>query len=772
MDAQDDANIRHDLPQHNDGSETQHPSHPTSLSDLTPLDSTDEPPSQNGNGHNGHHPAQASTRHRYVRIRLPHQLPDEATEVTPDTVMLSAGAIPSKKTFAKKLRTLLMGRPIPTTLLTQERIGRVTALALLSSDALSSVAYGTEASLAVLITAGYGALPINLALGAVVIGLLAIVVFSYRQTIFHYPNGGGSYVVAKENLGNRAGLVAAAALLIDYILTVSVSVSAGVDALVAAFPVLLHVNVLVGVILISIMVLINLRGVREAGNVFAAPTYIFVGSFLLLLVIGLFHAFTQGGLFHPLPPRPSDFIAVQGVTAHLGIFLILTAFASGCSAMTGVEAISNGVPIFKEPQARNAAQTLVAMAALLAVMYGGTTFLAWRFGITPQLNSVPPVTAQLGQMFFTGWFSWFYYLFQLATTLILVLAANTSFSGFPRLSSLLARDHYLPHIFRKQGDRLAFNTGIIVLAIAAMVLLIAFHGNTDALINLYALGVFTAFTLSQAGMVRLWLRKRRESNGTDRTWVHGLPINGLGAVTTGIVTIIITVSKFDRGAYVAIIMMILLFALFNGIHSHYMHAQDYVAEMQVRTPQTGRHLVVVPISGLDKLAVRGIAYALTISRYVLAVYVDIPDERGDKVHDIREEWQKALKEYRFLQRATLPPLEINDDEESETSIKDDMVGAIKGLELIVVDSQERALIRPIIDFVDTLKQKHEQDLITVVLPEFVWTYPWEALLHNQTVLQLKLALLTRTDIATVSIPYRLHHRRRARLAVEKFDRIP
>ncbi|HKD76051.1 MAG TPA: APC family permease, partial [Ktedonobacterales bacterium] len=344
------------------------------------------------------------------------------------------------------------------------------------------------------------------------------------------------------------GLVAAGSLLIDYVLTVSVSIAAGVDALTSAFPALVPYNVIFGLAMILIIVVVNLRGVRESGSIFAAPTYLFVGSFLLMIVVGIIHAAMNGGLLHNLPPQPSNFPA----TEHLSLFLILTAFASGCAAMTGTEAISNGVPIFKPRQEKNAAATLVMMATLLGIMYAGTTFLTWRYGISPQQNSNPTVDSQLASLFFTGWFGWFFYVIQFATALILVLAANTSFADFPRLSSILARDEYLPHIFSRQGDRLVFNTGIIVLGILSAVLLVIFSGNTEALINLYALGVFTAFTLSQSGMVRRWLRTR------EPHWRRGLAINAFGALATGIVTLIIAVSKFDRGAWIVVILIPLL----------------------------------------------------------------------------------------------------------------------------------------------------------------------------------------------------------------------
>ncbi|MBF6592039.1 MAG: APC family permease, partial [Ktedonobacterales bacterium] len=374
---------------------------------------------------------------RYMRVRLPHRVGPLEGQTREGYLRLSAQEMEQRPlALGRRLREFFIGTPIPTEHALHERIGKLKALAVLSSDALSSVAYGTEASLAVLATAGLATLSRNLAIGLIVVALLAIVAFSYRQTIYHYPNGGGSYIVAKDNLNVHFGLVAAAALLIDYVLTVSVSVSAGVDALTSAYPGLVAYNVSIGVLLVFIILVINLRGVRESGSIFAAPTYVFVASFLLMVLVGASRALTHGGLLHALPPQPTNI----PLTDHLTIFLVLTAFASGCSAMTGTEAISNGVPIFKPRQEKNAAATLIWMAVLLGVMYAGTTYLAWRYGITPQRNSNPTVDSQLATIFFTGGFRWFYYVFQFATMLILVLAANTSFADFPRLSSILARD--------------------------------------------------------------------------------------------------------------------------------------------------------------------------------------------------------------------------------------------------------------------------------------------------------------------------------------------
>lgn len=662
---------------------------------------------------------------------------------TAETTELSAPTMdPDHASLRHRFKTIMLGEPIPTRFANAERIGKAKALAVLSSDVLSSVAYATEASMAVLITAGAAALSRNLLIGLVVVLLLSIVTFSYRQTIKHYPNGGGSYIVAKENLNIHFGLIAAAALLIDYVLTVSVSVSAGVQALTSAFPTLNGVSVLIGVILIGAIVLINLRGVRDSGTIFAIPTYFFVVSFMVMLLVGIARAIQTGGLLHALPPEATR---IQ-MTDHLSLLLILTAFASGSSAMTGTEAVSNGVPIFKAPQSRNASQTLVTMALLLGIMFAGTTFLAWRFGLTPQLNSQPTLISQMASLFFTGWFGWFYYVFQFSTLLILVLAANTSFADFPRLCSLLARDDYLPHLFSMQGDRLAFNTGIFVLGAFSIELLIQFNGNTDALINLYALGVFTAFTLSQSGMVMRWRREREPG------WRRGLTINAVGAFATGLVTIIFAVAKFDHGAWVVVILTPAMYGLFRAIHHHYQMNAQAIKDMPNPVPGIGRHLVVVPIARIDPLAKRGLAYARQLSPHVLALFVDTD---GNNAEQIRAQWDDLIKVQRFfLSWPNAPVLGDELDDVAAPGAPLAFPSAMNGPELVIIDSPYRALTRPILNFVDQLAKTYPTDTVTVILPEFVTTNLWEAMLHNQTVLRLKLALLGRPAIVTANVPYR------------------
>jgi amino acid transporter len=461
------------------------------------------------------------------------------------------------------VKRLILGQPIPETLASRERLNRTRALATLSSDALSSVAYGTEAALAVLVAAGASALSANLGIGLVTAALMLIVGYSYRQTIHAYPSGGGSYIVARENLGVVAGLVAAAALLIDYLLTVSVSVASGIDAIASAFPALTPAKLGIELGAIALISLINLRGLRESGTIFAFPTYFFLSCFGLTILAGLVQALTHGGLTHAAAPQ-----AALVTTEPLSLLLVLTAFAAGCSAMTGVEAISNGVPAFAgntpARQARAAAQTLVVMVALLVALFLGTTYLAWRVGAVANPSGDPTVTSQIARFAFPGALGWFFYVVQAATLLILVFAANTSFADFPRLASILARDTFLPALFAYRGERIAFNVGIGTLGILSAVVLAIFRGNVVALINLYALGVFAAFTLSQSGMVVHWQRRRTEAG-----WRGRLVANGIGALATGLVTIIIAVTKFDRGAWVVVLLIPALVLGFLAISAYY-----------------------------------------------------------------------------------------------------------------------------------------------------------------------------------------------------------
>ncbi len=484
-------------------------------------------------------------------------------------------------TIFEGLRRAIFGLPIPERLARQERLSRGRALAILSSDALSSVAYATEASLTILVAAGATALSRNLIIGLVTAALMLVVGASYRQTIHAYPSGGGSYTVARGNLGLIAGLVAAAALILDYLLTVSVSISSGIDAIASAFPALLPIRLELDLGAILLITLVNLRGLRAAGSIFALPTYFFLASFGLMVIFGIIHAATSGGFTTPVPPAAGAFPAsTQSLTA----LLVLTAFASGASAMTGVEAISNGVPIFagETPRlrARRAGQTLTVMIALLATLFLATTYLAWRSGAAPAPGGAPTITSQIAQFAFSGAFGWLFYVVQAATLLILVFAANTSFNGFPRLAAILSRDGFLPAFFAYRGERLAFSTGILTLGALGALLVWVFHGNVVALINLYAVGVFTAFTLSQSGMVVHWLRLRHGERG----WLPRLLANALGAIATAAVTAVLAFTKFERGAWVIVLLIPLLVLAFLGVHRYY--ARPKVLRVPVAPPLT------------------------------------------------------------------------------------------------------------------------------------------------------------------------------------------
>ncbi len=653
-----------------------------------------------------------------VRVRLVR--PSHTSFRRISTGLLEATDIVQEpRSGIERLKRFLIGAPISSARAENERLTKFKALAVLSSDAISSVAYATEAILATVIAAGSGNLWVTLPISAAIVTLLAIVALSYRQTIPAYPNGGGSYIVAKDNLGTLAGLIAAASLLIDYVLTVSVSIAAGVQNLASLFTVLGPYIVIIDVALVVVVTIVNLRGVRESGSIFSIPTYIFIGSALLLIAVGSVKSFfiQHHGVFGHFPVVPG--------TEALTIFLILKSFAAGCSAMTGVEAISNGVPAFKKPETRNAATTLTWMAVILGTLFIGITLLATSYGIEANANGIPSVVSQIAGQVFNGPLYFMYPVFQLSTLLILTLAANTSYSDFPRLASLLARDNFLPHQFAFRGDRLAFSIGITFLAILASVLLIAFKGDTTQLINLYAVGVFMSFTLSQSGMVRHWWRLRREHKG----WQRSMAINGLGAVTTFVVALVIASTKFLEGAWIVVVLIPLLVLMFLGIQRHYNRVEGVRTTDIPIHPKDVHHRLIVPIAGLDRVSVQSLAYARSISRHVTAVHVAIDLHDADEVRAAWERWQKHLTE----------------DEETH---------------LIVIESPYRSLSRPLLAYIDTVHELFPDDTLTVILPEFVVAHWWEHLLHNQTALQLKAALLFRPGIVVTNIPQHLHDRPR------------
>ena len=615
------------------------------------------------------------------------------------------------------IKRVLIGAPLTTAQAEHERLTKFKALAVLSSDAISSVAYATEAILITLVAAGSGSLGLTLPISFAIVALLAIVVTSYRQTIPAYPNGGGSYIVAKDNLGTLPGLLAAASLMIDYVLTVSVSISSGVQNLASLFTGLAPYVVIIDVALVIFVTIVNLRGVRESGSIFSIPTYIFIGSALLLIIVGVIKSF-----FIQHNPVIGNFQYAKTIEP-LTLFLILRSFASGCSAMTGVEAISNGVPAFKKPEPRNAAITLTWMAVILGTLFIGITILATSFHIEANVAGNPTVIAQIARQVFAGPLYFMFPVFQLAILLILTLAANTSYSDFPRLASLLARDNFLPHQFSFRGDRLAFSTGIIFLAVLAGLLLVVFKGDTTQLINLYAVGVFMSFTLSQGGMVRHWWKLRGEQKG----WQRRLAINGLGAFTTLIVALVIASTKFLEGAWIVVVLIPLLVLLFLSIHRHYERVErERVTDIPIH-PKDIHHRLIVPIAGLDRAAIQSLAYARSITSHVTAVHIAVDIDDANQVRDRWQQWQKHL----------------TDEEETH---------------LIIIESPYRSLTRPLLAYIDTVHELFPNDTLTVILPEFVVARWWEHLLHNQTALRLKASLLFRPGIVVTSVPQHLRSR--------------
>lgn len=603
------------------------------------------------------------------------------------------------------LKRLLVGRPIPTFKGHHERLGVLAGLAVLSSDALSSVAYATEEILRVLVVGGGDVLWYAPIIAVLIALLLTVVALSYRQTIFAYPKGGGAYTVAKENLGAWAGLIAASALLIDYTLTVSVSISAGVSAITSALP-NLHVNrVEMGLFFVAILAIGNLRGLKESAKLFGIPVYFFVGSMFVLVIAGLARWMAGAAV----PVTPEEPIATFG-TGTLTWFALLTAFANGCTAMTGVEAVSDGVPAFKEPESKHAARTLVLMAVVAITMFVGISVLAYHFEIIPSDRET--VVSQLARGIFGGR-NVFYYIVQAATMMILVLAANTAFADFPRLASIVARDRYMPRQFMNQGDKLAFSNGIMALAAAAAVLIIIFNGDPHLLIPLYMIGVFLSFTLSQTGMFLRWRRLRTPG------WQISATINGIGAVVTGIVLIIVGITKGVEGAWIVMILIPMLVLLFRETKIHYDNVADQLSlqGMHVDTTPHG-HTVIVPIGGVHRAVLEALRYATALSKDVRAVYVNV-------------------------------------NPESLAALKRDWPAWGSHVKLVVLQSPYRSLNEPLLEYIERILAEHPDDYITVVLPEFVPKRWWHHLLHNQSALVLKTALLFRKRVVCTSVPFQL-----------------
>jgi amino acid transporter len=597
----------------------------------------------------------------------------------------------------------VFGRPLATDEELEERLPKTKALSTFSSDNLSSVAYATELIMFTLVAAGSSAFWLVMPISLLIVTIFVIIVVSYRQTIRAYPNGGGSYIVARENLGRGPALVAAAALLTDYVLTVSVSVAAGVLAITSAVPELEGLRVPLGVASILFVMLINLRGLRESGTVFAAPTYIFLVSMLGLIGIGL--AQTLLGR----PPHVTGVTPALIAPESLGVLLLMRAFADGCSAITGVEAVSNGVPAFKPPEWRNARTTLTVMGVLVATMFLGLSYLAGVAGAMPSDHE--SVVSQIGRAVYgTGPV---YYVLQLATTGLLILAANTSFADFPRLSSILARDGYMPTRFSFRGERLAFSAGIVVLALIAIVVLVAFGGLVTALIPLYAIGVFTSVTLSQAGMVRHWLRER------DMGWRRSAVINGVGAVATGVVTLIFAVAKFALGAWLVILIIPVLVTGMLFVHRQYerRRIEVHVRPEVIIGPPRKRQRVIIPVPEVTRDVIQAIKFGRTMSSDVTAVHVTDDLERGEELRE------------RFLRQ-------------------------VPGTAFVIVESPYRQLVQPFVRYLEYAAERSEDDLVIVLLPEYVARHWWERFLYNENARRIRNALLGRSNILVADVPFR------------------
>ena len=599
------------------------------------------------------------------------------------------------------LKRWLLGDPLKSAQAGHERLSKTLALAIFSSNAISSVAYATEEILLVLVLAGTAAIAWSIPISFAILFLIVVLTISYRQIVHEYPEGGGAYIVARNNLGELPALIAAAALMIDYVLTVAVSVAAGIAALTSAVPSLFAYREVLGLVASLFIIVMNLRGVRESGKFFAVPTYFAIGALGVMVGIGSIQAlFGQG-----VSVSPDQQTAVEELT----LFLILRAFAAGCSAVTGMEVISNGVKAFRRPESHNASTTMIHMSLILAALFMGISFLAYHYGVMPKADET--VISQLARLTFgTGPL---YYALQIGTMLLLVLAANSAFAGFPHLSSILARDGYMPRQMGTFGDRLVFSNGIVILGFLACFLLILFHGDTHALIPLYAVGVFISFTFSQAGMVRRWLTKKGPH------WQTKLIVNGVGAVTTGIATIIIAGTKFTHGAWIVFLLIVVLVWMFRSIHSHYKAVSDQIALTRDHRPSIPRrNIVIIPISGVDQAVIRAVDYARSRAAEIRAVLVDVDPESTARIQTQWAQW-----------------------------------GC--GVQLTVVPCPYRSVLRSLLDHVEELLQKNPDHWVTVVIPEILPAQWWQNILHNQRALRLKAALLFKDRVILTDVPFHL-----------------
>jgi amino acid transporter len=640
----------------------------------------------------------------YFRYAGPGQLVAKPTASVPRT-SFGRGVARAKR--------WLIGRPLANEQEIEERLAKKKALAIFSSDAISSSAYATEEILRVLVIGGAAAFLLSVEVAIAITVMLAVVAVSYRQVCRAFPNGGGAYAVARAELTPLLGLVAAAALLIDYVMTVAVSTSSAVEQLISIAPGINDFRVEVALLSITLITIANLRGLRESGNIFAIPTYVFVG--LALLIVGNGVVAIATGQAAPTPPQDE---AMTLGTETLGLLLVLKAFASGSVALTGTEAVANGVPAFRPPEARNAAATLVAMAVLLGMLFIGITLVADAYQIVPseEGSGGPTVIALVVQTAF-GAETPPYYLFQVATALILFLAANTSYNAFPRLAALLAQDGYMPRQFSFRGDRLAFSWGIVLLSAVAGLLLVYFGGVTTLLIPLYSVGVFVCFTLSQGGMVLHWLRHR------EPFWRGRLAINAFGAVLTGVVLVVVASVKFFAGAWLVVVLIPVLVMIMLFVNRQYAASRRELSlRPDVVIPASSRqHRSVVPVPSLNRAVVRAINVARSVAGDVTAVYVS---DDGDAAARMRERWERQ----------------------------------VPGVPLVIVESPYRALVGPLLAYLDVLEMAWPPDqpdpIMFVVIPEYVARHWWERLLYNQSARRLRSVLLGRPHTVVVDVPYR------------------
>ncbi len=617
---------------------------------------------------------------------------------------------------------LLFGKPLASGEERAEQIGPASGIPIFGLDALSSAAYGPEAALTLMIPLGLQGLHLIIPVTAAILVLLVILYFSYRQTIEAYPHGGGSYTVATENLGNGPGLLAAAALMIDYVLTAAVGISAGVGALVSAAPQLQPHTLAICLVILVILTVINMRGVRDTGVVFMVPTYLFIGTLLTVIFVGLVRALTSGGHPHPITPPP----VLPPATAMLTIWLVLKVFSSGCTAMTGVEAVSNGVLAFREPTTKNAKRTLTIIIVLLIALLAGIALLCHAYGIGATNPDAPGYQSVLSQLTAAVMGrGWFYYLTIGSILLVLALSANTAFADFPRLTRSIALHDYLPHVFILRGRRLLYSHGIYALVGLTGALLILFGGVTDRLIPLYAIGAFMAFTFSQTGMVVHWWRKRGPG------WQTRMVINGIGAIATGITLLVVLTAKFLDGAWVTALLIPLLILAMASTRRHYRRVAREVADpYPLNVVNLQPPLVIIPLDKWNRVTEKALRFALSLSPDIIAIHVQTADDHGTSVCD---EWEHKIAE----------PLRT---------------AGMKVPELVTLESPYRFILAPVMNFVLEKEKALERRQIAVLVPELVVKHWWENLLHNQRANLLKLMLLVKGNqrVMVINIPWYLH----------------